>query len=825
MAEKKNEPTEEEKVALRQANVQTVLLKNLLNINKKYGARTYNQIISYQGDPSALVSTISNPREAGCFLAGTSAELSLLTPSLTFWWVKGTEKHEFLFSDHVDGQKMIDLAKSRLEGGDMVLKNRSTIGTDVGIQEFTWMFDNKHSGDKTLKASVTIYFGSVRELLNEEYLRFIFTQNTIEEAVKQKDKDKGKEKSDAKKALDERFKALKFMFNPTTAINATKDEEESNYTQIKAVVGWSIPDIKGEHSLVSEEFKKGIASTQKTIMLNFTKYDLTFGEQGQVKLKIEYVGSLDAVMIDDEKSDIFAGVIKGNNTKSDGMTVIPKAINYEPHWAYGTNPKDKLIDDAHPKGALKMLINRGREKDELTGGDGFKYAIPIARYERDTLRMQKQFTRTHGPETKAKKIIEECDEGITAVDIAESMVLAKIARQKHEVFLTSIYESGRMRFAQVKNKIYDEGEKKPKGDYEFKMSGKDQKVSAGVRSLWKENAKANAVASAKEKSGQNKAFVGSSDPAALDPQATGGKGNWTPGVVNIYFFSLGDLIDVALKTNTFLRSEQLDARIILGTFNAGAAGIPSGAKDQIPIANIPLNIEWFSQWFTDNFINADPPRFQMSIREFINKVLEELVAPLMNDAFSTPQKTARISFSMTTASFPKTSGTIARGSTIGAAALARAAEAGKNSLTDALRTEVHYFIAFATIQDPKSLKGNYQEDVEKGIYHLFLGSERGLVKKFNFQEKKMPHIRAMHIENNSPGSALILPQDVELTMVGNTFFRNGQLVYIDADFALGKSVASKLGIGGYYLVVKSENVINSSKFETKLTCMFQQGPS
>ena len=623
MAEKKK-PTEEEKVALRQANVQTVLLRNLLTVNRTYGARTYNQIISYQGEPSSLVSTISNPREAGCFLAGTSAQLSLLTPTLTFWWVKGTEKHEFLFSDHVSGKKMLDLANKRLEGGDMILRDRGTIGTDVGVQEFTWMFDNKHSGDKTLKASVTIFFGSVRELLNEDYLRFIFTQNTIEEAVKQKNKDnyrKEGEKAKAQQELQARYSKMKFMFNPSTAINATKDEEEVNYTQIKAVVGWSVPDIVGGNSLISEEFKKSIASTQKTIMLNFTKYDLTFGEEGQVKLKIEYVGSLDAVMIDDEKSDIFAGVTKGNNTKSDGMTVIPKAINYESGLVYGTNPKDKLIDDAHPRGALKMLINRGGPDDALTGGEGFKYAVPIARFERDTLRMQKQFTRTHGPETQAKKIIEECDTGITAVDTAESMVLAKIARQKHEVFLTSIYESGRMRFAQVKNRIYDDV-KKPKGDYEFKMSTKDQKVSAGVRSLWKQNAKENAVAAAREKSGQNKQFVGSRDPAALDPQASGGKGNWSPGVVNIYFFSVGDLIDVALKTNTFLRSAQLDARIILGTFDAGAADVPFGAGKHIPIANIPLNIEWFSQWFTDNFINADPPRYQMSIREFINKVLE-----------------------------------------------------------------------------------------------------------------------------------------------------------------------------------------------------------
>ena len=87
----------------------------------------------------------------------------------------------------------------------------------------------------------------------------------------------------------------------------------------------------------------------------------------------------------------------------------------------------------------------------------------------------------------------------------------------------------------------------------------------------------------------------------------------------------------------------------------------------------------------------------------------------------------------------------------------------------------------------------------------------------------MPQLRAMHIENNNKGSALILPQDVELTMVGNTFFRNGSIIYINGDFAFG-AIARKLGIGGYYMVVKSENTINPSTFETRLTCMFLQRP-
>ena len=180
MSEKK-EATPEEKVALRQANVQTILLKEILKVHEKYKDKSYQEIISYKDAPSALVSSISNPEDASCFLAGTSAQLSVMTPTISFWRVNGTEKHEFMFSDHVSGKKMLDLAKSRVAGESITIKGRDTIGTDVGIQEFTWMFDNKHSGDKTLKASVSIYFGSVRELLNEKFLRFIFTQNTIEE--------------------------------------------------------------------------------------------------------------------------------------------------------------------------------------------------------------------------------------------------------------------------------------------------------------------------------------------------------------------------------------------------------------------------------------------------------------------------------------------------------------------------------------------------------------------------------------------------------------------------------------------------------------------
>jgi len=61
-------------------------------------------------------------------------------------------------------------------------------------------------------------------------------------------------------------------------------------------------------------------------------------------------------------------------------------------------------------------------------------------------------------------------------------------------------------------------------------------------------------------------------------------------------------------------------------------------------------------------------------------------------------------------------------------------------------------------------------------------------------------------------------------MVGNNLFQNGQMVYINADLGFGSVVAQKLGLGGYYRVYKSENFIESGKYETKISCMWERGP-
>ena len=131
-------------------------------------------------------------------------------------------------------------------------------------------------------------------------------------------------------------------------------------------------------------------------------------------------------------------------------------------------------------------------------------------------------------------------------------------------------------------------------------------------------------------------------------------------------------------------------------------------------------------------------------------------------------------------------------------------------------------------QEKKEGNGKFNADKQKGVYHLILGAERGLVKSFSFSAQDNQYLQTQNIVNAANGGSelgvLALPQDASITMMGNNLFRTGQTIYINADFALGKRVARELKLGGYYVVTKVSNKISASGFETSLECRWTNFP-
>ena len=132
-------------------------------------------------------------------------------------------------------------------------------------------------------------------------------------------------------------------------------------------------------------------------------------------------------------------------------------------------------------------------------------------------------------------------------------------------------------------------------------------------------------------------------------------------------------------------------------------------------------------------------------------------------------------------------------------------------------------------------------DIESGLYHLDIGSGRGILKKINFSKTDQKFLREQRFTQDEAKGFSILSNvfDVDVTLVGNTLFFPGQRVFIklgerfsaldeklpvapgNKTKRLGETFATTMGLGGYHLVISVENEISPSGFETKLNARYE----
>ena len=921
----KKEPTEAEKTKMRQANGQAFLfgaVQRIAEREKELGQGFQNGLLAHDPqlneDSCSLISMLSNPVEVDSFINATPAELALLTPYMRFYLegqVNGKNYSKPLdFPDHTSGDRHRKIGYIRRAQIDIMDKTRrrndaTVLGSDpgageAGIKEFSWTWDNKHNGDKTLKASLNLYFGSAIELLAdrgvddagedlEKYIRFIFTNG---------DKDKERVLS-GNELYDAVIERLEFMQNTNVFDDSVRREttnsKQKDYSQLKCVVGWSDFSMNagasGRNPFVGmdpqkfQTFKNGVEKSQRVIILQFTKYTLDFGEQGQVNLKIEYVGSLDNMMKDEEDSNIFIAT----EDKYNQPIRIPRSAKYSSgllSFAGVYSESDKLIDGAFGqnqgarspgardprsiRGANSMgsgrnnfMDNRyegflaqafrlepdaligGPEPEEFSGATGLKFSLPAAEYEEKTLKMALRYMEEHttqNPSRARTQEIEQITKGLSTIRKAKALLLGKIAMTQHQSFFAKLLSAGHMKAATVKSSVFDSSDPSvarstaQSDSYSIELATPNNSTSAQAAIDGRKDNFLKAVQGVKRSNlgrGEATAAANALDPTSqeLFPGVTLSRGETT-----ITYVTAGHLLQEAMAglmgepsvSPPPRMSGQTPCNILLGTINPASLGLPPGPA--ISIGDLPISTEWFAQWIIDNFTKKSPPTPQVDLRDFCNRFFNGLIAPLLNKSFSDSEKGVKIYFDMTTVSYPATKETDLQRMTANSPSgrgrcsttqIKTVSSKGNNNLRfsqggkDAqTRT---FFVVYATSRDSGKLKGNYEADKDKGIFHFEIGADRGLVKKYTFKEKKMPHLRAYHIENNNQGSALVMPLDLELTMVGNSFFRNGAIIFVSAQ-ALAPGLEKQLNLGGYYQIVKCENTINAGTYETRLTCMYYQ---
>ena len=336
-----------------------------------------------------------------------------------------------------------------------------------------------------------------------------------------------------------------------------------------------------------------------------------------------------------------------------------------------------------------------------------------------------------------------------------------------------------------------------------------------------------------------------------------------PSLIPVDFMFFGDILDAVMDSDMDWIEEN-HVEMYLGSFTyndprehiAGQSGTTPGTS--IPLAWIPISFELFSMWFLEEIVEKQ--REQMSLRGFIRSVFDKLVSNAFGGEcvydpsgrfFLTQESISGIPEFYTIPKYKIVHNNLGPRGTVTYNHMYNVLRNPENPVHLMDYEEDGTFDTYVNIvlyQGRKSDEATNlvhqrdmnerpyldiaAQDIEEGIYHLNLGSDRGLVKTINFNRMDQAYDRVYRMEQagelgNSGGVATIRERyNASVSMYGNMFFYPGQHVFINPSMVGAGTVPemeallNKLGIGGYFFVKKVENIIERGLFETNLDCVW-----
>ena len=783
----------------------------------------------------------------GSFLQATPAQLGSLMPLLRFYIVdsEGNQK-EIFFSDKVSVDHIKKIADLKGKSIDDIINYNARGGGETGIQSFTWNYNNKHEGDFIIDAELELYFGTLVDLANVEYLQFLFpTGNEVELAeeldltaqkTRQSNIQQGRNIS-AQAARSQLLTKLKEKIgNYDLLKNGNADlkkvvagnkkllgEAKKNFRQLKVVVGWSLPE--GDEAQLAKLFPNGgltnfrneIRNTHTAILLNLADYNVNFTQEGPTTLSLRYVGSSDNYLAQDS-SDIF-----GSNNFEAAVMTQDTEVSLE-----GILEKDNILTDSvsqaggrttktglNPLRIVKSdpYLNKvfNRNKRDAFGERVATVQLLGLRLSQELVELELKLQEAQGtdPEDKKMKFLRR-----------RGQYLTLLYNRALNIRLRTMYASFIERMIDrklVKVGIVDIKKKNGKASVKLTTSPKAvvkrqtaKKVVQAAQQAFDTalNARINVTSAS---SAIAKAFQFAL--RTVDREVKADRKNNPPSEESesfeIYYIFLGDIIRTMMATAD-LRD---DVTLLLGNFEDINDNVYS-------IYKIPITLESFAEFFFNRIVSQKVKAYPF--RTFLNDFLN-FTARIMN---LNDQTSERVSFDYTMYT------SIHRDINTGPNRLISSAD------INSIRTGVHnplaatrlanktqsYYAIFVKKTSFGKRTGSFAQDQKDGIFHYMLGSDRGLAKQFNFSRQETDYFQEMLIESNNPSDkiqALFLPQNVDIEMYGNGIHRNGDLIFVDTRAALGDFASQVLGIGGYYRVVRSTHQITNRGYTTNLSCVFE----
>jgi len=779
--------TEEEIQSDKRLNEQCFMLANIDTFQNWGKGISYPNILKLDGGtPKQFIGKLVKRSGFEDISKLKPVQISKLIPYIKLYKVyypsdtsEGTE-YELKFDNHLQSSTV-----------ESIMSTRTGRGSGIGIKSFEWKLagGNPVEADRMIEAKMVLFFQSMDDLLKKM----------------PSDPVSGGGESRDVSYIDLIHQANKFNTAPCSGDRTYNNK----YFRIKATVGWSAPNgADGELN----ETHKVMESASATVFLTMVKHDISFDDLGGVTLTVDYMAAPEA-LLSDPRADVLSVDLEATAARADAMrqreqlqTQGEQACgdgrqrdqDAQDEQAESVAAMDKAIRDANAE-RYKAFLQKLEEMQAI-------YFIDVDYRELDAYQESYFF-------------------GLIEGDLATR---EQQIRQRLEAMRE--YSSGTPSWA-------DSGlQRSPEGA----TSGLQEAVDTAASG--EDGAIDDAREEANESATSDETGVGGAIFNGLANLVTGGNRCTSPNEKRVNFLFLGGILEVAfgaVKKDEMMK----EIRTIVGPFDYRDP--VSSDRKSICLADIPISLNMFKIWYFEQAVV--PQREIWTIKDFIKNIVGTLVEPAMGqDCFGSCANGFRTRTNMRLMELPLSDDKKCRitgTSNVDAFGGGGTKQMGALDILpwptdpDKNQSGLHsgsYFMIYAsgatTNNGPPPSGGTREErDAELGIYHFTIGSDRGIVKKVSFKREDAPHVAASRINADGPGRLAIRAMyNADVELIGNSIFVPGQMVFIDpgsfstgGDSGVAGSAANILGIGGYYLVTKVDNVIESGKFDTRLSCIWQ----
>lgn len=282
------------------------------------------------------------------------------------------------------------------------------------------------------------------------------------------------------------------------------------------------------------------------------------------------------------------------------------------------------------------------------------------------------------------------------------------------------------------------------------------------------------------------------------------------------------------------------AQAAVGGLSASASKAARGCKDNesltLRVANMPVLWENFTVWFKNNIIKQQKDTYRF--RSFLQDIFNGLVKPSLGAGCN---------------EYAKKSGYNLNFDILDLGEVPSGQSAFKGSMKEKNNISVQKIRKSGLNRMPPWKKGpvsrqtmkqavimhlrasNYNrvakkaQDLADGVYHITLGKGDGVIRTYSFSKNDAPYLaEAKTLGNGALGADLSggAIYNFSCEMVGNGFFKPGQLIYVNPEqmqrYDMAENINIKeINLGGYYVVDSVKLSLKNGEFITVIDAIWQ----